>query len=128
MRGSLQSRTVLIAVCAFVVIASLAASIWYSLQGATAGYFHSLTRIWELGLGDGAALYVVHARNGVRPSSFFSLMALLAIATASFLYNDETPFPGYAALLPTLPAAYLCLLYTSPSPRDLSTSRMPSSA
>ena len=26
------------------------------------------------------------------------------------------------------PAAYGCLLYTSPSPRDLSTSRMPSSA
>ena len=26
------------------------------------------------------------------------------------------------------PADYLCLLYTSPSPRDLSTSRMPSSA
>ena len=25
-------------------------------------------------------------------------------------------------------AAYACLLYTSPSPRDLSTSRMPSSA
>ena len=25
-------------------------------------------------------------------------------------------------------AAHLCLLYTSPSPRDLSTSRMPSSA
>ena len=24
--------------------------------------------------------------------------------------------------------AYICLLYTSPSPRDLSTSRMPSSA
>ena len=29
----------------------------------------------------------------------------------------------YAGLLP-----YICLLYTSPSPRDLSTSRMPSSA
>ena len=27
-----------------------------------------------------------------------------------------------------LGAQYLCLLYTSPSPRDLSTSRMPSSA
>jgi len=26
------------------------------------------------------------------------------------------------------PAKYTCLLYTSPSPRDLSTSRMPSSA
>eukprot|EP00831_Metopus_contortus_P041624 TRINITY_DN3269_c0_g1_i1.p4 TRINITY_DN3269_c0_g1~~TRINITY_DN3269_c0_g1_i1.p4 ORF type:complete len:100 (-),score=8.53 TRINITY_DN3269_c0_g1_i1:129-428(-) len=30
-------------------------------------------------------------------------------------------FPMYSALIP-------CLLYTSPSPRDLSTSRMPSSA
>ena len=26
------------------------------------------------------------------------------------------------------PVLYFCLLYTSPSPRDLSTSRMPSSA
>ena len=26
------------------------------------------------------------------------------------------------------PQTYICLLYTSPSPRDLSTSRMPSSA
>ena len=30
--------------------------------------------------------------------------------------------------LRSIPAAYPCLLYTSPSPRDLSTSRMPSSA
>ena len=29
---------------------------------------------------------------------------------------------------PTAPDLHLCLLYTSPSPRDLSTSRMPSSA
>ena len=28
----------------------------------------------------------------------------------------------------TIPLIYNCLLYTSPSPRDLSTSRMPSSA
>ena len=28
----------------------------------------------------------------------------------------------------TIKQAYICLLYTSPSPRDLSTSRMPSSA
>ena len=34
--------------------------------------------------------------------------------------------PGFAEVEQTL--ARLCLLYTSPSPRDLSTSRMPSSA
>ena len=37
---------------------------------------------------------------------------------------------GLSALLPDMPAGavIVCLLYTSPSPRDLSTSRMPSSA
>ena len=30
--------------------------------------------------------------------------------------------------IPILPLRNICLLYTSPSPRDLSTSRMPSSA
>ena len=34
----------------------------------------------------------------------------------------ETPVEPSAA------KSYICLLYTSPSPRDLSTSRMPSSA
>ena len=36
-----------------------------------------------------------------------------------FEYNGELYYPG---------GEYTCLLYTSPSPRDLSTSRMPSSA
>ena len=51
----------------------------------------------------------------------------------------EISFPGIPASgleLPAIPAIdqkfdmvfYGCLLYTSPSPRDLSTSRMPSSA
>eukprot|EP00831_Metopus_contortus_P061751 TRINITY_DN53655_c0_g1_i1.p1 TRINITY_DN53655_c0_g1~~TRINITY_DN53655_c0_g1_i1.p1 ORF type:complete len:131 (-),score=22.72 TRINITY_DN53655_c0_g1_i1:108-473(-) len=34
----------------------------------------------------------------------------------------------YNTLIKTLKVLYACLLYTSPSPRDLSTSRMPSSA
>jgi len=33
-----------------------------------------------------------------------------------------------AVTLKVISERYLCLLYTSPSPRDLSTSRMPSSA
>ena len=41
------------------------------------------------------------------------------------------PIPSYTylyVLIPTHTYLYGCLLYTSPSPRDLSTSRMPSSA
>ena len=48
---------------------------------------------------------------------------------------DTAPAPrsnGYSGALDRLPAQNVpvntCLLYTSPSPRDLSTSRMPSSA
>ena len=41
-----------------------------------------------------------------------------------FTPQKEVPLCGHA----TLATAYACLLYTSPSPRDLSTSRMPSSA
>ena len=45
--------------------------------------------------------------------------------------HDKISLVSNYALLPTLPLPYtygICLLYTSPSPRDLSTSRMPSSA
>ena len=53
--------------------------------------------------------------------------------TASFRFDERVAdvfsdmisrsVPGYQQIL-----GMLCLLYTSPSPRDLSTSRMPSSA
>ena len=50
------------------------------------------------------------------------------LATADPITTEELD----AAVLPTDPNQVLpsntCLLYTSPSPRDLSTSRMPSSA
>ena len=44
------------------------------------------------------------------------------------------PYPAYDGkhkyyiLIESEKKVYFCLLYTSPSPRDLSTSRMPSSA
>ena len=50
----------------------------------------------------------------------------------SFISSDKFPFTDYFANLIVSEGALLgknnCLLYKSPSPRDLSTSRMPSSA
>ena len=52
-----------------------------------------------------------------------------------WIYTDKTTYEGeWVATkkegqgVETWPNGYICLLYTSPSPRDLSTSRMPSSA
>ena len=42
-------------------------------------------------------------------------------------HGDYGPGGGFQAGV-IFAAAFICLLYTSPSPRDLSTSRMPSSA
>ena len=42
--------------------------------------------------------------------------------------NDKVIDPEALLLWFPGPNSYTCLLYTSPSPRDLSTSRMPSSA
>ena len=47
------------------------------------------------------------------------------------VYIEDTDAGGivyYANYLRFMERARTCLLYTSPSPRDLSTSRMPSSA
>ena len=42
--------------------------------------------------------------------------------------NDDVPWPNLMFHFLPIAIRYDCLLYTSPSPRDLSTSRMPSSA
>ena len=51
-------------------------------------------------------------------------------ASSSEMYGDviQTPQTETTPFQPQSPYACACLLYTSPSPRDLSTSRMPSSA
>ena len=42
--------------------------------------------------------------------------------------DDAAPPPSAPAPAPAAPAPGICLLYTSPSPRDATLSRMPSSA
>ena len=53
------------------------------------------------------------------------LLLLAAGAAVRFAYNE---IHGNGAPGSTEVIVSICLLYTSPSPRDLSTSRMPSSA
>ena len=55
-------------------------------------------------------------------------IALTRIESDDFGYCDECGEEISKKRLLAVPLARTCLLYTSPSPRDLSTSRMPSSA
>ena len=73
-------------------------------------------------LGGGAAFYLKKSnRNIINLLLSFSGSYLLGIIFLHIL-PETYEIGGYQI------GIYICLLYTSPSPRDLSTSRMPSSA
>ena len=62
-------------------------------------------------------------------SLLLTAMLLLSMLPATMAEGVEyIPAPYALDAERAGPKAYVCLLYTSPSPRDLSTSRMPSSA
>ena len=78
------------------------------------------------------------ARNGLRFSQFYNtarccptraslLSGLYQHQAGIGLMTGDKKLPGYRGELGRN-ILTICLLYTSPSPRDLSTSRMPSSA
>ena len=64
----------------------------------------------------------------------FVLIFVLVLPFIAMADDDVPVLPGGAAIVESPEVAQVatdnpvCLLYTSPSPRDLSTSRMPSSA
>ena len=57
-----------------------------------------------------------------------NLLRALALLYETRSQQDTTAEGTEILSILTKELGYLCLLYTSPSPRDLSTSRMPSSA
>ena len=63
---------------------------------------------------------------------FIALFLSIGFIVANFLASPSNPDPeklsAYECGFEAFDDSRICLLYTSPSPRDLSTSRMPSSA
>ena len=72
---------------------------------------------WCLLVFDGTAPYRLHRSIASLREIFF----FQGLASTRSMMDKSSPIEGIRSIRP-------CLLYTSPSPRDLSTSRMPSSA
>jgi peptidoglycan/LPS O-acetylase OafA/YrhL len=89
-----------------VLVPSLLWSIYHTAVEPEAAYFITTTRLWELATGSALAVF---APQVARIPSWLGYVlgwsGLVAIATATLLFSGSTPFPGYAALLPTLGAA-----------------------
>jgi hypothetical protein len=106
-RAGLGLRPALAAAFAAVAASSLAYGVYSTEVQAGAAYFSTLTRGWELALGGMLAL-VPASRLGLRSrwaASALTMGGLGAIVFATFRFNDDTLFPGYAALVPTLGTA-----------------------
>lgn len=96
----------LLVVVIVIGLGSLAWSIHYTKAAPTASYFSAFSRAWELALG--AALAVVGSKltsvtTGLR--TVLGWLGFIAIIIASVAFSSNTPFPGYAALLPTVGTA-----------------------
>ena len=95
-------------VLVLVTGASLAWSIHLTDTSATAAYFATATRAWELGVG---ALLALGAQAGVVQKLPLPVavglgwLGLAGIVAAAFLLTEQTPFPGYAAVLPAFATA-----------------------
>ncbi len=95
----------LLAAATLIAVASLGYSIHE--RGSAGSYFSTFARAWELALGALLAIAVA-ATNRTGPTVvriLFGWAGLAMIIAAGVLYSSSTPFPGYAALLPTVGTA-----------------------
>ena len=78
--------------------------------------------------------WIIRIRNYLRQFIELGVLLLGVSVIAEILFGPDVAFLGsqvtknLVALLNSLGESGICLLYTSPSPRDRTRSRMPSSA
>jgi peptidoglycan/LPS O-acetylase OafA/YrhL len=103
-RGNLARRIGIAA--AVIAAASLGLSLWLTVVNQPWAFFSLPTRAWELGLG---ALLAVGAgqlsRVPDRPAAIAAWVGLGMVVVSGVLMSTATPFPGVAALVPTLGSA-----------------------
>ncbi len=98
------------ALAAVVVVTSFALSLWLTTASAPWAFFSLPSRAWELGIG--ALLAVGATRLAVLPrpaATAAGWLGLVMIAAAGVIIDTSTPFPGVAALLPTIGTALAML-------------------
>lgn len=105
----------------FLTIASFVISVTLANQFSSAAYYNPVARFWELFMG-GILAYLykipkIYPQLNTSPLSFFTkqpnskqsswfeellvFAGISGIIAAAFFINDATPFPGWAALVPT---------------------------
>ncbi|MBM7473578.1 acyltransferase family protein [Subtercola frigoramans] len=103
----------MITLVAAASILSFVLSVVYTKNDPASAYFVTYTRVWEFGVG---ALLALLPR--LRPtrgwlSNALGYAGIVALLYAGFTFDRNTPFPGYAALLPVLGTAAIIVAHRS---------------
>ena len=101
--------TLVMGVVAAVTLLSLLHSIVYTGTNPSEAYFSTFTRMWEFGVGAVIALLPRLRPTGALASNVLGYAGLIAILAAGYLFDRETAFPGYMALIPVLGTAAVIL-------------------
>ena len=100
-------RSLLVIVIAATIFASFIFCLWLTHSKQAWAFYASPARVWEFGLGGLATLVPVTRwfRNSASAIGWFGMTLLLV---SFIIFDEDTAFPGYAALLPV--GATLCVL------------------
>lgn len=101
-------RMWLIVILIEIAVLSLALAQWTSLNEPTAAFYILPTRAWELLIGALIAFYL-STKQSAHASQSLSLVGLLLIVYSIIAFDEQTPFPGVFAIVPTLGVAFIIL-------------------
>ncbi|MGV9268669.1 acyltransferase family protein [Kitasatospora sp. NPDC003701] len=106
-------RTAAAVVAGALTLGSFALSLHWTRDSVSLAYLGTPSRVWQFGVGALLALLPWHRLRGPRPLRLLTGWAgLLAIGWCVVAYDAGTPYPGYAALVPTLATAAIILAGT----------------
>ena len=104
-------RSAVLTMLLVLTLASLAWSVYATVESPSSAYFSTLTRAWELGVGAMIALVPpTFLRRLTRLSlETMAVMGAVMLLTACIVITSDTPFPGIVAVLPVAGTAMLIM-------------------
>ena len=99
-----RARTAVVATLGVVTVVSFAFCVVFTLTDPAPAYFVTFGRMWQFGVGALIALLPMLRVHRPAPSFILGWGGVLLLVYVAFTFDALTPFPGYAALLPTLGA------------------------
>ncbi len=100
-----ERRRAVIVTLAVVSVVSFVFCVVFTMTNPAPAYFVTFGRMWQFGVGAMVALVPLLRIRNAAASFLLGWAGVAALVYAIFQFDGQTPFPGYAAALPTLGAA-----------------------